>query len=110
VPILLPDKKTRATLTRVTRVGVAKTGQVSKKGFVDQVEHWDGSMDANVHLRAMRLKVRPENGADLEAIMEFEAAVRAHELSLQTGDMILRAQTKKRVNRAKQRLIERQGG
>ncbi len=106
--VLLPNSQERKTRRHlIGRWGIAKTGQVSKQGTAEMWERWDGSVDATVYPKALRIRIRADTGADLAAIAEFEAAVREHEMALKTNDMALRARTTKRVNAAKQRLIER---
>jgi len=78
--VLLPNRDERKTRRHLRRQwGVAKTGQVSKQGTVEQWEHWDGSVDANVKLPAFRIRVHPTLTDPAAHIAALEAAVRAHE-------------------------------
>ena len=98
--VLLPSKHERKTARHLLkRWGVAKTGQVSPHGIVEQWERWDGSVDAEVFPQPFRIRIGP--GAGPEQVAELEAAVRAHEQSTTPFE---RAAAAKRVAEAKRAL------
>jgi len=107
--VLLPSDYKKRTRTR--EIGRAKTGQVSKQGLVLQTEHWDGSMDANVHPAPfhMRIKGNTPDGRTVLLVNELEKAIREHEIALKSGDVGWIRRTTAQVEGAKARLVAQQG-
>ena len=92
------------------RWGEAKTGQIAKEGTVEHWEHWDGSVDATVRLRPFRIRMKPEIANDPKVVglvRELELAVRAHEATLHTADLVAQRMTAMRVEDIKKQLTER---
>jgi hypothetical protein len=94
------------------RWGISQTGVMSREGTVEQWEHWDGSVDADVRLRPFRMRLKPENADDpkvLRLIHELEQAIRANETALRSKDRLVHKRTAARVEDVKRRLAERVG-
>ncbi len=108
-PAYIPEAH-RKGVHLLSRDGVAQTGKVSKDGTLERWEHWDGSVDVNVHLKAFRLRLKPENGNDpkvLLLISELEQAIRANEQARASGNEEWHRQTAWKVVDVKRRLEER---
>jgi hypothetical protein len=102
--LLQPDK----TNTVVT--GIAATGQVSKQGYVEQTEHFDGRMDATVHPAAIRVRITKDAPPDLirvRLVAELEEAQRELNLARRVGtDKTWVAYAEARTRIAAERLRE----
>jgi len=91
----------------LSKVGVARTGQISPKGTVEQWERWDGSVDANVRLRPVRFRLKPQDMDRAEVVQlmaEFERAVRLNEAARRSGDAAAHRLTARKVVEVKDRL------
>lgn len=89
------------------RWGVAKTGQRSHNGSVEQWEHWDGSTDCEVRLAPFRIRMRPEqmNRPKVQTLMfELEQAIRLNEAG--KADPLVHRKTARIVVDVKRRLWE----
>ena len=90
------------TKTQMTR---ERTG----KGTVARREHWDGSVDANVQLRALRLHMTsgaPPDTRLVQAVAELEAAQREWLVAKHSPDPAWVMFAKRRVMVAKERVRE----
>lgn len=93
--------------TNTVVTGIAKTGQVSKKGTVAQTEHWDGSMDATVAPAAIRLRITrdaPPDPARVAAFAELENAARRYRIARLSQDAGLLKSAQARLDVATIRL------
>jgi hypothetical protein len=92
------------------RWGIAQSGQIAKEGTVEHWEHWNGSVDANVRLRPFKMRLKPETANDPKVVglvRDLELAVRAHEATLRTTDLVAQRMTAMRVEDVRKRLTER---
>ncbi len=101
------------TSTQSTIEGVAKTGQVSDKGTVEQVEHWSGRVDAVVRPKALGLKLTTVDGAPLskahtDAIGEHQAAINELAMARASGVKQWVETVEARVKTWKSRILETQ--
>lgn len=101
------------TSTQSTTDGVATTGQVSPRGTVEHVEHWNGRVDAVVRPKALGLKLTPVDGAPLskahlDAIGEHQQAINELKLARASGVKDWVTQVESRVDVWKTRIMETQ--
>jgi ribosomal protein L32E len=114
MPVFLPEgyKKRKR---KIKHYGVAKTGEVSPKGEVEQWEHWEGNIDAVAKPRAIGMKVRatadaPPDPVLVSAIHELEESAKEFRLAKVSGDAGWRKRTQVRFHAAKRRVAEIQQG
>ncbi len=93
--------------------GVTAKGTVSPHGTVDQIEHWDGRMDAVVHTKAIRMRLTQSDGAPLtpwhsQAIGEHQKAIEELKLARAVGQPEWVSGCERRVAEWKARIIETQ--
>ena len=85
------------------------TRERTDKGAVARREHWDGSVDANVQLQALRLHMTsgaPPDTRLVEAIAELEAAQKEWLVAKHSPDPAWVMFAKRRVMVAKERVRE----
>jgi len=81
----------------------------TEKGAVARTEHWDGSVDASVQLRALRLHMTsgaPPDTRLVQAVAELEAAQREWLVAKHSPDPAWVRFAKRRVWDAKERVRE----
>jgi hypothetical protein len=104
--VLLPSKAERKTRRHLLgRWGIAKTGQVSSQGVVEQWERWEGQIDAVVKPEPFRIRIHPSIVDPAPLIAALETAVRAHEHALRNGTPEQRSRTAHALAEAKQQLM-----
>lgn len=87
------------------------TRETTENGLVDRREHFNGSVDATVHIRALRLNLvadAPPRKAVVAAVAELEAAQAAWILAKHSGDPAFVTSAKRRLLDANERMVEAQ--
>jgi hypothetical protein len=94
----------------VKEVGRLKDGRVGEKGLVQQIEHWDGSMDAVVKPKAHGIKIndpsRATTARHAEAMLEAENAHKEVRMARASGNLQWIRRADARMTRAIDRLKE----
>jgi hypothetical protein len=86
--------------------------EVNDKTTIITREHFNGSVDQTVKLKALRLDVQLDGGVrreHLAAIAELEAANKEHLLAKHSGSVEWAAYTTRRLKAANVRLVEVEG-
>ena len=81
----------------------------TEKGAVARTEHWDGSVDASVKLKALRLNMTsgaPPDTRLVQAVAELEAAQREWLVAKHSPDPAWVMFAKRRIRVAKERVRE----
>ena len=98
MPVLLIDPSKTNTVRERT-----------EKGSVARTEHWDGSVDASVRLRALRLHMTsgaPPDTRLVAAVAELEAAQREWLVAKHSPDPAWSRFVRRRIEVAKERVRE----
>jgi len=92
------------------RWGQAQSGQVAPEGTVEQWEHWDGTLDANVRLRSFQIGVpmggRRSPAETMKLIQELEKVIRLNTVAKSRGDRRRQLETTLQAEDLKRRLVE----